>query len=60
MDSQEQVLIRRCAHNICREKEFPAEEGRLSQEVCGKDLDRDNEEDDVFCERFWTTEFRDL
>jgi hypothetical protein len=56
VDGEEQVLVRRCADDICRAPETEGPERRVLQAVGGKHLDADDEEHEVFCERLWPAE----
>lgn len=53
-------MICGCANDIGSEEEFPGEEGRIAEEVGTEDLDRYDEENDIFGEGFRSAEFGDL
>lgn len=56
VDREEEVLVRRGAHHVGQEPELGREEGRVAQQVGAEDLDRYDEEDDVFRQGFGTAE----
>lgn len=53
-------MICGCANDIGSEEEFPGEEGRIAEEVGTENLDRYDEENDIFGEGFRSAEFGDL
>ena len=60
VDGEEQVLVGGGAHDVGNSPERQGEEGRVSKEVGGSDLDSDDEEDDVLRQGFVAAELGDL
>jgi hypothetical protein len=48
MDSEEEVLIRRCTDHICRQEKPPGEHGSIAEKVCAAYLQRNDTEDHIF------------
>jgi hypothetical protein len=60
VNRQEQILVRRGAHNVCRQEELPRQERRISKEVGTESLEGDDEEDDIFREGLRPAQLRYL
>lgn len=60
VDSEEQILVRRCTDNVCGEKEGPRKDWRVSKKVGAENLDGHDKEDDVFGEGLGAAELRYL
>lgn len=60
MNGEEQVLVRGGPNNVAHGPELPGPEGGLPEEVGAGELQRDDEDDDVFGQRLGAAELRDL
>lgn len=60
VNSQEQILVGRCADKVRGAQEFPGEKGRVAEQVGAQDLQADDEQDEVFGQRLWPAELRYL
>lgn len=60
VDGQEQVLVGCRSDQVGRGQEPPGQDGGVAEEVGAADLERDDAEDNIFCEGFGSTEFGDL
>lgn len=60
MDSEEQVLVGGSSDHVCCCEELPVKWGGVAEEVGAGELESNDAEDDIFCERLRATELRDL
>lgn len=60
VDGEEEVLVGGRADDVGQQPERGREEGRVAEQVGAEHLDRDDEEDDVFCQGFRAAELRYL
>lgn len=60
VDGKEKVLVGGGADNVGEHPELPGEERVVAEDVCAGNLERDDANDDVFCQWFGAAELGDL